>query len=68
MDSPQKYNKKLSEKQTSAIIKAAAVDAQHRQERIELLCKQAGFDTDPFLKVTHFMKKSPNSKKYLAKK
>ncbi|PAV74327.1 hypothetical protein WR25_13833 isoform C [Diploscapter pachys] len=50
LDSPQKYNKKLSEKQTSAIIKAAAVDAQHRQERIELLCKQAGFDTDPFLK------------------
>ncbi|VDN21856.1 unnamed protein product, partial [Cylicostephanus goldi] len=50
MDTPQKYNKKLSEKQTSSIIRAAAVDASQREERIAQLCQQAGFDRDPFLK------------------
>ncbi|KAJ1358677.1 hypothetical protein KIN20_017162 [Parelaphostrongylus tenuis] len=50
MDTPQKYNKKLGEKQTSSIIKAAAVDASQREERIAQLCQQAGFDRDPFLK------------------
>ncbi|VDO36390.1 unnamed protein product [Haemonchus placei] len=50
MDTPQKYNKKLSEKQTSSITRAAAVDASQREERIAQLCQQAGFDRDPFLK------------------
>ncbi|KAJ1347279.1 hypothetical protein KIN20_028797 [Parelaphostrongylus tenuis] len=50
MDTPQKYSKKLSEKQRSSIIKAAAVDASQREERIAQLCQQAGFDHDPFLK------------------
>ncbi|KAJ1348324.1 hypothetical protein KIN20_003602 [Parelaphostrongylus tenuis] len=40
MDAPQKYNKKLSDKQTSSIIKAAAVDASQREERIAQLCQQ----------------------------
>lgn len=50
LDTPQKYNKKLSEKQTSSIIRAAAVDASQREERISQLCQQAGFDKDPFLR------------------
>ncbi|CAI2354566.1 unnamed protein product [Caenorhabditis sp. 36 PRJEB53466] len=50
IDSPQKYNKKMTEKQTSAIIKAAAVDATQREERIKQLAAQASFGTDPFLK------------------
>ncbi|KAJ1348327.1 putative protein tag-76 [Parelaphostrongylus tenuis] len=50
MDAPQKYNKKLSDKQTSSIIKAAAVDASQREERIAQLCQQVGFDRNPFLK------------------
>ncbi|CAI2348079.1 unnamed protein product [Caenorhabditis sp. 36 PRJEB53466] len=50
IDSPQKYNKKMTEKQTSAIIKAAAVDATQREERIRQLASQASFGTDPFLK------------------
>ncbi|CAD6187630.1 unnamed protein product [Caenorhabditis auriculariae] len=50
IDSPQKYNKKMTEKQTSAIIKAAAVDATQREERIKALAAQAAFDVDPFLK------------------
>ncbi|CAJ0960664.1 unnamed protein product, partial [Mesorhabditis belari] len=50
LDTPQKYNKKLSEKQTSSIIRAAAVDAQQREQRISALCEQAAFHKDPFLK------------------
>uniref|UniRef100_A0A915CI33 Uncharacterized protein n=1 Tax=Parascaris univalens TaxID=6257 RepID=A0A915CI33_PARUN len=50
LDTPQKYNKKLSEKQTSAIIRAAAVDATSREQRISALCEQAAFQKDPFLK------------------
>ncbi|TKR75776.1 hypothetical protein L596_017019 [Steinernema carpocapsae] len=50
LDSPQKYAKKLSERQTSSIIRAAAVDAEQREKRIVSLVQQAGFDTDPFLK------------------
>ncbi|CAJ0573794.1 unnamed protein product, partial [Mesorhabditis spiculigera] len=49
LDTPQKYNKKLSEKQTSSIIRAAAVDAQQRESRITALCEQAAFHKDPFL-------------------
>ncbi|CAI5441874.1 unnamed protein product [Caenorhabditis angaria] len=50
IDSPQKYNKKMTEKQTSAIIKAAAVDATQREDRIKALAAQAAFNVDPFLK------------------
>ncbi|GMT00939.1 hypothetical protein PENTCL1PPCAC_23113 [Pristionchus entomophagus] len=50
IDAPQKYNKRLSEKQTSTIIRAVAVDAQQREARIMSLCEQASFDKDPFLK------------------
>ncbi|KAK0416178.1 hypothetical protein QR680_012330 [Steinernema hermaphroditum] len=50
LDSPQKYAKKLSERQTSQIIRAAAVDAEHREKRISSLFQQAGFNKDPFLK------------------
>uniref|UniRef100_A0A8R1TYC6 Uncharacterized protein n=5 Tax=Onchocerca TaxID=6281 RepID=A0A8R1TYC6_ONCVO len=49
LDTPQKYNKKLNDKQISAIIRAAAVDAFSREQRIASLCKQAGFQCDPFL-------------------
>lgn len=49
IDSPQKYNKKMTEKQTSAIIKAAAVDAIQREEKIKHLAAQADFQNDPFL-------------------
>ncbi|VDK38542.1 unnamed protein product [Gongylonema pulchrum] len=50
LDTPQKYNRKLSEKQTSAIIRAAAVDAVTREQRITELFEQAGFHQDPFLR------------------
>ncbi|VDK73916.1 unnamed protein product [Litomosoides sigmodontis] len=49
LDVPQKYNKKLNDKQTSAIIRAAAVDAISREQRIASLCEQADFQHDPFL-------------------
>ncbi|VDN28919.1 unnamed protein product [Gongylonema pulchrum] len=50
LDTPQKYNKKLNEKHTSAIIRAAAVDAVSREQRIVALFEQAGFQEDPFLR------------------
>ncbi|VDM10677.1 unnamed protein product [Wuchereria bancrofti] len=50
LDTPQKYNKKLNDKQTSTIIRAAAVDAISREQRIASLCEQAGFQYDPFLR------------------
>ncbi|MCP9264552.1 Protein argonaute-2 [Dirofilaria immitis] len=50
LDTPQKYNKKLNDKQTSTIIRAAAVDAISREQRITSLCEQAGFQCDPFLR------------------
>uniref|UniRef100_A0A915Q2W1 Uncharacterized protein n=1 Tax=Setaria digitata TaxID=48799 RepID=A0A915Q2W1_9BILA len=50
LDTPQKYNKKLNEKQTSTIIRAAAVDAISREQCIASLCEQAGFQRDPFLR------------------
>uniref|UniRef100_A0A0R3RQP8 PAZ domain-containing protein n=1 Tax=Elaeophora elaphi TaxID=1147741 RepID=A0A0R3RQP8_9BILA len=50
LDTPQKYNKKLNDKQTSSIIRATAVDAISREQRIASLCEQAGFQCDPFLR------------------
>ncbi|VDM99836.1 unnamed protein product [Thelazia callipaeda] len=50
LDTPQKCNKKLNEKQTSAIIRAAAVDAVSREQCIVSLCEQANFTHDPFLR------------------
>lgn len=50
LDAPQKYTKKLSEKHTSAMIRASAVDAQSRETRINSLAAQAGFNKDPFLR------------------
>uniref|UniRef100_A0A0K0F993 Protein argonaute-2 (inferred by orthology to a D. melanogaster protein) n=1 Tax=Strongyloides venezuelensis TaxID=75913 RepID=A0A0K0F993_STRVS len=50
LEDHQKYTKKLSEKHTAAIIKAAAVDAQQREDRIQTLFKDACFENDPFLK------------------
>ncbi|CEF65684.1 Argonaute/Dicer protein, PAZ domain and Stem cell self-renewal protein Piwi domain and Ribonuclease H-like domain and Protein of unknown function DUF2650 family-containing protein [Strongyloides ratti] len=50
LEDHQKYTKKLSEKHTAAIIKAAAVDAQQREDRIQALFKDACFENDLFLK------------------
>ncbi|CAD5229313.1 unnamed protein product [Bursaphelenchus okinawaensis] len=50
LDTPQKYTRKLSDRQTSTIIRASAVDAQQRENNIEKLCEMAGFRDDPFLK------------------
>uniref|UniRef100_A0AC35TUF3 ArgoN domain-containing protein n=1 Tax=Rhabditophanes sp. KR3021 TaxID=114890 RepID=A0AC35TUF3_9BILA len=49
LEDHQKYTKKLSEKHTAAIIKAAAVDAQQREGRINALFRDASFENDPFL-------------------
>ncbi|KAI6230110.1 hypothetical protein M3Y99_01102100 [Aphelenchoides fujianensis] len=51
LDGPQKYTKKLTERQTATIIRASAVDAQHRQASIGELCELAGFRDDPFLQT-----------------
>lgn len=49
LDFPKKLNKKLSEKQTSSVIRAAAVDAVKRAEKIMGLVGEAGLARDPFL-------------------
>ena len=49
LDFPKKLNKKLSEKQTSAVIRAAAVDAVKRADKICGLAREAGLARDPFL-------------------
>ncbi|CAD5220513.1 unnamed protein product [Bursaphelenchus xylophilus] len=49
LDSPQKFTRKLTDRQTSTIIRASAVDAIQREHNIENLCEMAGFRDDPFL-------------------
>ncbi|KAI6242624.1 hypothetical protein M3Y99_00167000 [Aphelenchoides fujianensis] len=51
LDGPQKYTKKLTERQTSTVIRAAAVDAIHREKTVDELCEIANFGADPFLQT-----------------
>uniref|UniRef100_A0A915K614 PAZ domain-containing protein n=1 Tax=Romanomermis culicivorax TaxID=13658 RepID=A0A915K614_ROMCU len=47
---PQKYNRKLNEKQTADMIKAVCIDAPSREDRIGRLMSMARFENDPFLR------------------
>jgi len=47
----QKAMKKLTERQTSTMIKQAATDAPTRMRKIQTLARDAAFDKDPWLKA-----------------